>query len=103
MREHAAELTAAHHTEYGGRIGGREEGFTHFDQTGRVMAWAAAVCSRRKACSFSASASSVAARIATAVRAALAAPASPMAKVDTGTPFGICTIDSSESSPRRYF
>jgi hypothetical protein len=29
--------------------------------------------------------------------AALAAPASPMAKVATGIPFGICTIESSES------
>src|SRR5690606_28516488 len=32
-------------------------------------------------------------------RAASAAPASPMAKVATGTPAGICTMDSSESSP----
>src|SRR3546814_9413080 len=35
-------------------------------------------------------------------RDALAAPASPIAKVATGTPLGICTIDSKESSPRRY-
>ena len=34
---------------------------------------------------------------------ALAAPASPIANVATGMPFGICTIESSESSPRRYF
>ena len=32
---------------------------------------------------------------------AFAAPASPMAKVATGTPFGICTIDNRLSSPRR--
>ena len=44
-----------------------------------------------------------AARIATGEQAALAAPASPIANVATGMPFGICTIDSSESSPRRYF
>jgi hypothetical protein len=31
----------------------------------------------------------------------LAAPASPMAKGDTGTPFGISTMDSSYSSPSR--
>ena len=31
--------------------------------------------------------------------AALIAPGSPMASVPTGTPFGICTIESSESSP----
>jgi len=30
---------------------------------------------------------------------AFAAPAVPMATVATGTPFGICTIDSNESSP----
>ena len=38
--------------------------------------------------------------MATANKPALAAPASPMAKVATGTPLGICTIDNSESSPR---
>jgi len=32
---------------------------------------------------------------------ALAAPASPMANVATGTPRGICTMESSESSPRK--
>ena len=32
---------------------------------------------------------------------ALAAPASPMAKVATGMPFGICTMESSESTPDR--
>ena len=37
--------------------------------------------------------------MATASRPALAAPEAPMATVATGTPFGICTIDSSESSP----
>src|SRR5690606_12089851 len=36
---------------------------------------------------------------AAANRAALAAPALPMAKVATGIPAGICTIDSSESMP----
>ena len=37
--------------------------------------------------------------MATASSPALAAPAAPIATVATGTPFGICTIDSSESSP----
>jgi hypothetical protein len=41
--------------------------------------------------------------MATANSAALAAPASPMAKVATGTPRGICTIDSKESSPPSVF
>ena len=31
----------------------------------------------------------------------MVAPASPMANVATGMPAGICTIDSSESSPPR--
>ena len=31
----------------------------------------------------------------------MVAPASPMANVATGTPLGICTIDKSESSPRK--
>ena len=34
-----------------------------------------------------------------ASRAALAAPAAPMARVPTGTPLGICTMESSESMP----
>ena len=33
----------------------------------------------------------------------MAAPAGPIASVPTGTPFGICTIDSSESSPDSAF
>ncbi len=37
----------------------------------------------------------------TANSAAFVAPALPIAKVATGTPPGICTIDSSESSPFR--
>src|SRR5579862_5739205 len=39
------------------------------------------------------------ARSATAKSAAFAAPASPMAKVATGIPFGICTVESSDSIP----
>ena len=35
--------------------------------------------------------------------AALAAPAMPIAKVATGTPAGICTMESSESSPLSAF
>ena len=61
------------------------------------------VCFCRKAASFRASAGSPVASIATANSPAFAAPASPMAKVATGMPLGIWTIDSSESSPRRYF
>jgi hypothetical protein len=39
--------------------------------------------------------------MAAASRPALTAPASPMARVPTGMPRGICTIDSSESMPAR--
>src|SRR5204862_8069915 len=41
--------------------------------------------------------------MAAAQSAALAAPAAPIANVATGTPAGICTIDSSESSPPSDF
>ena len=41
--------------------------------------------------------------MAAANSAALAAPAGPIAKVATGTPLGICTIDSRESMPLRAF
>ena len=41
--------------------------------------------------------------MAAASNAALVAPAVPMAKVATGMPAGICTMDSSESIPLRAF
>ena len=43
----------------------------------------------------------VLATMATAISAALIAPALPMAMVPTGTPAGICTIESRESMPLR--
>ena len=43
------------------------------------------------------------ARICVARIAAFFAPALPMASVPTGTPAGICTIDSSESRPFKVF
>ena len=49
--------------------------------------------------SFFCRAGSVVARISTARRPALAAPAAPMASVPTGMPFGICTMESRESKP----
>ena len=51
----------------------------------------------------SASAASEPARIAAASSAALTAPARPIASVPTGTPAGICTIESSESIPESVF
>ena len=41
--------------------------------------------------------------MAAASRAALMAPGLPMASVPTGTPAGICTMDSSESMPCKDF
>src|SRR4051812_3452298 len=61
----------------------------------------ALVCLRRKSSSLAASALSSSASSETANNAALAAPASPMAKVATGMPFGICTVESNESRPCR--
>src|SRR5436190_2671059 len=63
----------------------------------------ASVCLRRKSSSFFFMLSSPRASSATANNAALAAPASPMAKVATGMPFGICTVERSESRPCRCF
>ena len=57
-----------------------------------------AVCCSWNSCSFSRSSGRVSARIRTASSPAFLAPAAPMASVPTGTPPGICTIDSSESS-----
>ena len=59
----------------------------------------AAVRSARQASSRTASASSDSASTAAASSAALTAPASPIASVPTGTPAGICTIDSRLSWP----
>lgn len=52
-----------------------------------------------KSCSFWRSVSFCTARMRIASSAAFFAPASPIASVPTGMPPGICTIDSSESSP----
>ena len=100
--EHPAELAAAQQPEPG--AGGNDR--THAEPHaagGTRIARAAFVCFSRNAASFLATAGSVAAIIATANRPAFAAPASPIANVATGMPLGIWTIESSESSPRRYF
>src|ERR1700761_6901473 len=69
---------------------------------GSVMACAAWFCRTRNAASFSAYSGDVPLNSDTANSAAFAAPASPIANVATGTPFGICTIECSESTPFRY-
>ena len=108
VHEHPAELAAADDAE--GRAGseirrspapaGRpaEPGVT---SDSAVIARAASVWRRRYASSLARSAASPLASIATANSAALAAPALPMAKVATGMPLGIWTIEWSESTPFR--
>src|SRR5690606_17343976 len=86
-REHPAQLPAAQYAEPGAR-----------SDHGNSGGWASStlwVGAARKAASWGGPAS------AAANRPALAAPAAPMAKVATGTPFGICTMDRSESRPCR--
>ena len=58
-----------------------------------------AVCVARKARSASRISGRFAPRIAAASSAAFTAPALPIASVPTGTPAGICTMESSESTP----
>ena len=66
------------------------------------MARTLASCAARKSSSLAIIPGSPSASSATANSAALPAPASPMAKVATGTPRGICTMESKESSPCRW-
>src|SRR6266851_5474638 len=61
----------------------------------------AAACARRNSSTAAALTGSARPRIATAKSAALTAPARPIAKVATGTPAGIWTIDNRLSSPRK--
>ena len=95
--EHAAELAAAQHAD--GRRRARIADASRSRQG--LVPHPAAVCSSAKCGSFSRSSGRVVARIRTASRAALVAPALPMASVPTGTPAGIWTIESSESRPLR--
>jgi hypothetical protein len=61
------------------------------------------VCAARKDWSLARKAASSLASMATANSAALAAPATPMAKVATGMPLGICTMLCRESTPDSAF
>ena len=113
VHEHAPELPATEHAEHraAGQQGherqrpgrrlrrGRRRRGVHFRSC--VMARAASVWRARNSCRRWRSASSWAASMATANKAALAAPAGPMAKVATGMPLGIWTIEYSESTPFR--
>src|SRR6185503_14753974 len=94
--EHPAQLSATEQPEPSARG-------DHFARSfgGKVIAPLAVVWAVRNSASFLASAGLPRARIATANSAAFAAPASPIAKVATGTPLGIWTMERSESSPFR--
>src|SRR5690606_34512863 len=89
LAQHPAQLAAAENAD---RAAGRERVHSGLSDT-------ASVCAARNASTRAASVASPSARICAAIMPALAAPASPMASVPTGTPFGICTIESRLSSP----
>lgn len=89
--EHAAKLTAAQNAQ-------GSAGENHVI-SGSFIFFTASDCAARNDCKRRAIFLSFKANSAAANKAALVAPASPMAKVATGTPFGICTIDNKESSP----
>src|SRR5690606_20647873 len=85
-RDHAGQLPATEDAD-GGHLRGSSAAIT------------SAVWRSRNAARALSMAASPGASIAAANSAALAAPALPMAKVATGIPAGICTIESSESMP----
>ena len=91
--EHAAELAGAHDAD--GHVRGVARG--------SGLRSTPAVCRSRYVSSAVAISGCRLARMATAHSAALVAPAAPIANVATGTPAGICTIDSSESRPPSDF
>src|SRR5262249_25440758 len=88
-RQHATQLAAAEHPD------------VHLLFLGSGSASTAAVWSARNVRSASRISGCFAPRMAAASRAAFTAPALPTASVPTGTPPGICTMASSESTPFR--
>ena len=90
QRQHPAELAAADDRRRVSRA---------LPARVRVVRARSRVCVARNARSRSRYAVVGSATIAAASSAAFTAPARPIASVPTGTPAGICTIDSSESIP----
>src|SRR5438477_1040463 len=88
-RQHASQLSRTHDTDAAGAQGLR----------GSAFASTAAVCAARNASSAVRTAGVSLAMMAAVNSAAFFAPATPMAKVATGMPLGICTMDRSESMP----
>ncbi len=93
-RQHARQLAPAEDPDRGRRH--EETGIR-----GSALSSTASVCWARKRASASRISGYSLASRAAANSAALAAPAGPMAKVATGMPAGIWTMDSNESSPLR--
>src|SRR5699024_7430937 len=91
QRQHAPQLAAAEDAD----AGARQDRATH----GSCSLCTLSACAARKSARRRRRLGRVTASCATANKAALRAPESPMAKVAVGTPLGICTIDNSESSP----
>src|SRR5690242_21934410 len=91
--EHSAQLTTAENAEGGAR--------QNHERSGNLKLRMRCSWVRRNSDSRSASSESPTASMAIAKSAALPAPALPMAKVATGTPAGICTMESRERSEER--
>src|SRR5476651_2457238 len=91
QRQHAAQLAATDYTDLHRQQpqAMRESGLS------RTLS----VCSARKVFSTAWNCGCLAPRMLADNNAALIAPALPMARVATGMPAGICTMDSSESTP----
>src|SRR5581483_4178883 len=96
-RQHAAQLSAAKNADGASRRHGSGKllGVAHCEGASATES----VCVLRHCARRCASASSDSAKTAAVCRAAFFAPASPMAKVATGTPPGICTMESKLSMP----
>ena len=91
QRQHAGELPATQDAQHGRLARGHNRGS---DWASTAWVW----CSRQAA-SAVANVASCSASTAAASNPAFTAPALPIASVPTGTPAGICAIDSSESMP----
>src|SRR5581483_3353663 len=95
QRKHAAELTAAEDSD--GRVWLQYRQSHARASRGRFAT--ALLCRARQASSLFASLASDVARTAAARSAALTAPGLPIARVPTGTPAGICMMESRLSFP----
>src|SRR5262249_14580 len=100
LDEHPPELTASDHAQGRGRVQDSRSRGPPAAAAHKGDSPTEAVCAARYAARASRTRGYCRARIAAASKPALAAPALPIARVPTGIPFGIWTIESSESTPR---